>query len=175
MWERLYSAVRAMLAPRPAVPAAKGLKMKIGDTGQPVQLYQTMHGLTVDGVCGPDTYYRWAADNDPTMPWMLASMCRMIGLVNAYSMDIKKQGLHCTDCSGAICRALRITKAPGGPDEINWWLNTDGILTDALGGEHCFDKIEMSELRPGDMVCYGHHDGGVGHIAMVVDAPKHLV
>lgn len=149
--------------------------MKIGDFGHEIQAFQIEHGLAPDGICGWDTWSRWRADNDTSLPWQLVRAFSRIGVVTCYSMDIARQGPHCTDCSGFVCDALGITKAPGGPDEIPWWLNTDGVLRDALGQEHCFDKIALADLKPGDMVCYGHHATGVGHIAFVVDPAGRIV
>lgn len=137
--------------------------------------YQRDHGLVADGVLGPDTFSRWRADNDPDLHWILRRAFAQIGVITEYSMNIAKQGVHCADCSEFACRVVGITKQPLHGDTLNWWLNTDGILTDALGHDVLFHDIPLADVLPGDMVIYGHHDGAVGHIAFVVDKAKKLI
>lgn len=140
-----------------------------------VKAYQQSVGLVDDGILGWDTLSRWCADSDPLLPWMLRRAFKQIGVIKKYSMDIAQQGRDCADCSEFICRVLGITKKPLDGDTLNWWLNTDGILTDALGKDVLFHDIPLAEAKPGDMVVYGHHDGHVGHIAMVVDPARRVI
>lgn len=147
--------------------------MKIGDTGAEVLAYQTAHKLDADGVCGNDTYLRWRADNDPCLPWMLVRGAKLVGVITTYSMA--NPGPNANDCSGFVDLALGVPKSPSGINSTHRWLNTDGILADAYGNDILFHDIAMSELKAGDLVCYGGHDGHVGHIAFVVDPATHLI
>ena len=147
--------------------------MKLGDSGDDVKNYQLSVGLDADGICGNDTYLRWRADNDSSLPWMLTRGARMIGKITTYSMSNPSPTAN--DCSGFIDLALGIPKSPTGLNHTGRWLNTDGCLADAYGNDTLFHDIQMSELRSGDLVCYGGHDGHVGHIAFVVDPDTHLL
>ena len=152
--------------------------MNLGDHGAAVLAFQRAVGFPAnmcDGECGNDTLYRWRADNDPTLPWMLVRALRLIGVITDYSMS--NPGPHANDCSGGVCLALGISK---GPDAlVHWWKNTTGILRDAFAQDLEFHDVgpedDLTGARPGDLLCYGGANGNVGHIAMVVDPRIKLV
>ena len=117
-----------------------------------------------DGICGLDTFSRWRADNDPTCPWQLRNMFRMIGKITTYSMANVTETAD--DCSGSVCRSIKVSKAHGtktNPTAFDF--GTDGILHDAQTGEQVFTTISTHDLKEGDLLCYGHHNGHAGHIA----------
>ena len=148
--------------------------MKRGDQGPAVLAYQRLVGLRGDSFCGWDTETRWRADNDVAMPSGLRRMARLIGVVTRYQMgaDLK----DCTDCSGAVCRALSICKAhgrPGNPTALDF--GTAGILADALGAGRVFGVIPLPNVVAGDLVAYGPRDGHAGHIAFVVDPAQRII
>ena len=147
--------------------------MNFGDTGEAVKDYQASVGLLADGICGNDTYLRWRADYDSSLPWMLVNGAKLIGIITQYSMA--SVGPTANDCSGFVDLALGIPKSPTGLNHTGKWLNTDNILGDAYGADTLFHDIKMDELRSGDLVCYGAHNGHVGHIAFVVDPSTHLI
>jgi len=142
---------------------------------QNVTLYQQNNGLDADGVLGYDTLAKWCVQNDPSINWILRRAFSQIGVIKEYSMNIAKQGIHCADCSLFVCRVLGITKEPLKGDTLAWWLNTDGMLRDALGKDVLFHDIPLAEVQAGDMVIYGGHDGHVGHVAFVVDPSRQVI
>ena len=140
--------------------------MKLGDRGPEVLAFQQSVFPTnmCDGICGLDTFSRWRADNDPTCPWQLRNMFRLIGKITTYSMANVTDTAD--DCSGSVCLALGISKAHGtatNPTPLDF--GTDGILADARGDEHVFTTISTDTMQPGDLLCYGRHDGHAGHVA----------
>lgn len=150
--------------------------MKLGDRGNDILEFQKAMGFpekACDGVCGYDTWLRWRAETDANMPWQLRRFAKLIGVIDTYSMA--NPGPRANDCSGSVCIALNVPKAPGGANTTGRWLNTDGIIVDAENTRRLFIPVPLADLQPGDLVCYGHSKSGVGHVAMVVDPAAQVI
>jgi cell wall-associated NlpC family hydrolase len=76
------------------------------------------------------------------------------------------------DCSGFVCWVLGVSRWRGAnghpwPEFPAEWISTSSIHSDALKTLKRFRRVLTAE--PGDLLVYGDHAGGEGHVGIIGD------
>lgn len=76
---------------------------------------------------------------------------------------------HC-DCSGFVAWCLGVSRKTDSPLYVPYlghWLETTAVVRDAVSPFGMFEKVEWALAEIGDVLVYGDHGGGQGHIGIV--------